>query len=392
VSLFVPVAPLLWSLPWVITPLAIVVRTRRSRSLGEITDCVMPDAPLVSVVIPARDEAHNIERCLRSVLSPRYARLEVVVVDDHSSDGTGSIARRVARDEPRLTVLDAPDLPAGWFGKQWACDTGARATRGALILFTDADTTHAPDLLPRAVNALYDAQADLLTVVGHQEMLGFWERVIQPQLFALLALRFGGADALNRNRRPRNAIANGQFMLFSRDAYAAIGGHASVRGQVAEDLALAQELVRLRRRMVVLVARAQLSTRMYASLAAVVAGWRKNIYAGGRHAVPGGRAGRALYPLALLAAPLAALAPVVALGLAVATAASGTPATAWLVWSAMSTGASLLFWLSVYRYMRAPMRYALLFPLGAAMLGYIAIGAVARGRCVRWKSRTYTAD
>src|SRR6185437_14783611 len=119
-------------------------------------------APLVSVIIPARNEARNIERCVRSVLASTYPSLEVIVVDDHSTDATGSIARAMAAHDSRLVVIDAPDLPAGWFGKQWACATGARAARGQLLVFTDADTRHAPDLLSRAVNALRDRDASLL--------------------------------------------------------------------------------------------------------------------------------------------------------------------------------------------------------------------------------------
>ena len=139
---------------------------------------------------------------------------------------------------------------------------------------------------------MHERRADLLSVAGHQEMHSFWERVIQPQMFALIAIRYGGTEHVSNAKRPEDAIANGQFIAVSRDAYDAIGGHALVRDRVAEDLSMAQEFVRAGRRVVVLLARQQLSTHMYASLREIVGGWRKNIYAGGRHATLGGAVGR----------------------------------------------------------------------------------------------------
>jgi chlorobactene glucosyltransferase len=379
------VAPILWSLPWVVPPCIALARSARSRSLDEVSADVGTPAPFVSVVIPARNEARNIERCVRSVLSTRYPSIEVIVVDDHSTDNTATIARTIAASDTRLRVIEAPQLPSGWFGKQWACATGAKAARGDLLVFTDADTQHAPDLLPRVINAMHDRRAELLSVAGHQEMRTFWERVIQPQMFALIAIRYGGTEHMSNAKRPEDAIANGQFIAVSRDAYVAVGGHALVRDRVAEDLSMAQEFVRAGRRVAVLLARQQLSTHMYASLREIVRGWRKNIYAGGRHAALGGAFGRWLYPAVLIGVPLIGLIPPIALVLA----GLGVLSTAWLTWSSIVVAAALGFWLVIYSFMNAPVRYVVLYPLGLAMLLYIAIGAVARGRRVEWKEREY---
>ncbi len=379
--------PALWSLPWVAVPTVVLVRARQSHSLDEYSDVAPSDAPLVSVVIPARNERRNIEQCVRSVLASRYPALEVIVVDDHSTDGTGDIARTISSGDGRVRVLDAPDLPSDWFGKQWACATGAAAARGSLVLFTDADTRHAPDLISRAANALRERAADLLTVAGHQEMHSFWERVIQPQVFVLLALRYGGSEQISRAKRPENAIANGQFILVRRDTYEAMGGHAAVRDRVAEDLSLAQAWVRARKRLVMLFAMEQLSTHMYASLGELIAGWRKNVYAGGRHAALGGRLGRAAYPAMLLVAPLLGVAPPIVL----IAASCGLLSTAWFLWSVLVVVVSVAFWAVIYRFMRVPVRYALTYPLGAAMLWYIAVGSVLRGKRVEWKDRRYVA-
>ena len=336
-------------------------------------------------MIPARNEARNIERCVRSVLSTRYPSIEVIVVNDHSTDNTATIARTIAASDTRLRVIDAPQLPPGWFGKQWACAAGAKAARGELLVFTDADTLHAPDLLPRVVNAMHDRRAELLSVAGHQEMRTFWERVIQPQMFALIAIRYGGTEHMSNAKRPEDAIANGQFIAVSRGAYVAIGGHALVRDRVAEDLSMAQEFVRAGRRVAVLLARQQLSTHMYASLGEIVRGWRKNIYAGGHHAALGGAVGRWLYPAILIGVPLIGLIPPIALVLAL----FGLLSTAWLTWSSIVVVAALGFWLAIYSFMNAPLRYVALYPLGLAMLLYIAVGAVSRGRRVEWKERQY---
>jgi chlorobactene glucosyltransferase len=381
------VAPLVWALPFVVLPAAIVIRARRSRSLDDVPADVSDDAPLVSAIIPARNERRNIERCARSVLSTTYPLLEVIVVDDHSTDGTGDIARSIASSDSRLRVIDAPALPSGWFGKQWACASGVRESRGSLLLFTDADTWHAPDLLSRAVNALRGERVDLVTLGGHQELHSFWERVIQPQVFVLLSIRYGGTEHVNHATRPADVIANGQFILIERRAYDEIGGHASVRDVVAEDLALAQELLRSGRRMLLLFAKQQLSTHMYASLGELVRGWRKNVYAGGRNATLGGAIGRALYPFILLSTPLVGLLPPVALVLS----AAGVLSNAWLVWSAVVVATTLLFWTTVYRFVDEPVWYAITYPLGLVMLFYIALGSVARGRRVEWKERAYVS-
>jgi chlorobactene glucosyltransferase len=382
------VAALLCTLPWTLPPIVAAVRGRNSRSLDDVSSTVGEDAPFVSVVVPARNERRNIERCARSILSSEYPHFELIVVDDHSTDGTGEIARAIAAGDPRLRVIEAEPLPPGWFGKQWACTNGARVARGEIVLFTDADTWHRADLLPRAVNMLRARQGDLLTLGGHQEMHSFWERVIQPQMFGLLALRYGGTEEVSNTRNPEAAIANGQFILVRRSTYDAMGGHQAVRDRVAEDLSMAQEWVRAGKRIVMALAIEQFSTHMYASLGELVSGWRKNMFAGGRTAAMGGRVGRALFPLVLLAVPVIGLAPVVGLILSL----TGVLGTSWLTWSAVSVAFSLVFWGAIYHVMRESSLNAVLYPLGLVMLFYIALGSVARGRRVEWKNRQYLSS
>lgn len=377
------------ALPWLVAPIATAIRLSRSRSLDEESSAAPDDAPLVSLIVPARDEEQNIERCLRSALASSYPRLEVVLVDDHSRDATAAIAGRIAAEDSRLRIVRAPDLPAGWFGKPWACLTGARAAVGEILCFVDADTTQSPDLVARIVNGMRSRDAGMLSVAGTQEMHTFWETLLQPQVFSVLLLRYGGTESVNRSRRVWDKIANGQCIAIRRDAYEAIGGHASVRDRVAEDLMIAQRLFLAGTRTALVLGVEQLSTRMYSSLGELVRGWRKNVFAGGIDALPSIRVVRLFFPLALLVAPVAELAPVVALALHAAGAASLAPGT--LAWAGASTAALLAWWVAVYLRAKRSPAWALLFPLGAAMLLWIIVGAIARGRRVAWKGRSYRA-
>jgi len=379
--------PLLLAAPWILGPIVTIVRARFSRSLDDESGEPPADAPVVSIVIPARNEARNIGRCVESALASRYPRLEVIVVDDHSTDDTAAIAESLASRDPRLRVITPPTLPDGWFGKQWACATGAAAARGDLLGFMDADTWQAPDLVTRAVNAMRARGSDLLSVAGMQELGSFWERLIQPQIFAIMLQRFGGTELVNRSRSASQKIANGQCIWMRRDAYEALGGHAAVKHEVAEDLALAQLWFRAGRTVTLVLGLSQLSTRMYTSLRELIDGWGKNIYAGGRNAMPLGALGRAIFPLLLVTPGLLGVVPPIVLALGLL----GVVGSGALTWAAIATAANLVWWLLVYGWLRLSPVYALLHPLGAAMVLYIAVGAIARGRRVRWKERDYRA-
>jgi chlorobactene glucosyltransferase len=375
------------TVPWVLLPPIAMFRVARSRSLDNVSATTPARPPLVSVILPARNEARNIERCVRSLLETRYPAVEVIVVDDHSSDDTARLARDAGAGDPRLHVIDNPSLPSGWFGKQWACTTGVATARGELLLFTDADTEHDPDLLPRTVNVLMEDGADLVSVVGRQEMRSFWERLLQPQVFWMLLARYGGTESVSQARRAEDVIANGQYLLMRRGAYEAVGGHESVRDLVAEDLALAQRFHRAGFRVRLIRADAQLSTHMYASLAELIAGWGKNVYAGGIHAMPGGSVGRLLFPIVLPLVPLLTLLPVLALVLAL----PGALPLGWLLWASICVAVNLVYWILIYRGFQQSPWYAFLYPLGAAMVLYIIVRAIGRGRNVGWKGRQYVA-
>jgi chlorobactene glucosyltransferase len=382
-------AAVLWSLPWIIPPVVTYFRLRNSRSLGDESDIPPDNPPLVSVIVPARNEAHNIARCVKSILSTTYPNLELIVVDDSSTDGTAQIARDAAERDPRARFIASPPLPDGWFGKQWACVTGAKVARGSVLQFTDADTVHAPDLVTRSMSAMRRTRAQLFSVAGRQELGGFWEKVIQPQIFSILATRYGGTESITKATNVRDKIANGQCFFVTHDSYNSIGGHASVRASVAEDMMLAQHFFAARKRVVVMLGVDQLSTRMYGSLGEIVRGWQKNVFAGGLDSVPFGKVGQTIFPLFLLMPPMMELLPLLAL---ILVAAGLTAGGTLLLWAAISTSVTLLWWILVYVTVRENPLYALAYPLGALVLLYIFLTAVIRGRRVTWKGRTYISQ
>lgn len=379
---------ILLSLPWIVPPLVTYIRLRRSRSLDSESAIPLENPPLVSVIVPARNEAHNIARCVSSILSTTYPNIELIVVDDSSADETVAIAREAAAGDPRARVITSPPLPEGWFGKQWACATGAKVARGSVLQFTDADTVHSADLVTRSTNAMRDARAQLFSVAGRQELGGFWEKVIQPQIFTILSMRYGGTESITEATSVSNKIANGQCIFVTHDSYDAIGGHGAVRSSVAEDLMLAQRFFAARKRVVLMLGVNQLSTRMYASLGEITRGWRKNVFAGGLDSVPFGRIGRTFFPLVLLLPPLMQLLP----GLVLILGALGHVSPEIILWAAISGVATLIWWLVVYITISENPLYALLYPLGAVVLLYIFVTAVIRGRRVTWKGRTYLSE
>lgn len=335
------------------------------------------------MIIPARNEANTIATVVRSILDSNYSPLELLVVDDRSTDNTAVVVERLASD-PRLQLIGGEELPEGWYGKPWACFQGYRHARGELLLFTDADTRHHPSLLSHAVGALEGENAALVTISPTQRCVTFWERLVMPQIWLLLALRYH-PRTVNQARRPSDVIANGQFILTSRSAYEAAGTHAAVRSEVAEDLALAQTYWARGLKLHFAFAERLMETRMYQGLASLIEGWSKNIYLGGRRSFPDEPLRRALVPGMLVLAMLFWLAPPAMLLLSWAAPSAGQLAPAML-----AIGLSAMFWMLITHGMSIPAIYGLGYPLGALMALYIILRSTWRGgRRVEWRGRVY---
>jgi chlorobactene glucosyltransferase len=232
----------------------------------------------VSILVPARDEQANIERCVRSLLAQDYPDFEVLVLDDRSTDRTWDILTGMAREEARLRVFAGQPLPRGWLGKNWACAQLSTHAAGSLLLFTDADTDHAPQALRFAVTALEGEGADLLTGYPRQNLRSCGEKLVVP-FFSWALYCFLPLPLAYWLRCPAMAGAIGQFLLFRRDAYETIGGHASVRGSIVEDLALARHIKRQGLRWRLFDATSHVSCRMYRDGREASHGLAKNIFA-----------------------------------------------------------------------------------------------------------------
>lgn len=375
---------LLPALPWLLPFAAIPRLARKEPDLAQVPPATT--GPKVSVIVPARNEAATIETVVRSVLASRYPAVELLVVDDRSTDETAAIVARLAAEPAsggRLRLLRGVELPEGWYGKPWACHQGAEAATGEFLVFTDADTRHDPALLAHAVGAFASLPIGALTVAPFQRCAGFWERVVMPQFWVLLGLRFH-PRTVSAARRERDMIANGQFIMFRRETYARLGGHAAVRSEVAEDLALAQRCWRLGERLHFAFADRLMETRMYASLGAIIEGWSKNVYLGGRRAYPDAPVVRALVPVALALTMAFWLAPL----LVMVCTAPRVPG-----WAVAAFALATAFWGLIAFGMQLPLAYGLLHPLGAAVALGIIVRSTLRGSGrVVWKGRTYGAS
>jgi chlorobactene glucosyltransferase len=379
---------MLLALPWVLLIAAVpLLLTRRTR-ISSFAAPAGAHVPLVSVIVPARNESAGIGACLASLLNSLHPRTQIIVVDDGSADGTGDIVRILAEHAGgRLELVDGEPLPDGWLGKPWACWQGAQRARGELLLFTDADTRHDDALLGHAIGALQSRGADLVSVLPRQLMQSFWERLILPHIFSIISLRYHDLERLSRTRNPRGVIANGQFILVRREAYDAIGGHAALRGDVIEDQRLAQRLIESGRRIFVAHADDVMDTRMYRSLAGIVEGWSKNLARGARQAAPGWAAPLAPW-LVALALAVAWIVPPVTLAVTLFQAFGSTA----YGWSLTATAASVVFWLLMHLWLRVPLLYAAAYPLGALVAAGLFVRSALQGRTLVWKGRRYAVD
>ncbi|GAB4484301.1 MAG: glycosyltransferase family 2 protein [Anaerolineales bacterium] len=342
----------------------------------------------ISVIIPARNEAKNIRRCVEAVLAQDYPNFEALVLDDRSTDETPAILAELSARDARLLVLKGGDLPEGWAGKPHALFQAAGAARGEWLLLLDADTFLHPNALSATLSAAQHSGADLYTVMTEQILGSFWEKTVMPLVFTALSVGFSPKKV--NDPASRDAIANGQFIFIRRSVYDAIGGHQSVKNQIVEDKALSEKVKWGGYRLIVADGRGIAKTRMYTNLASMWEGWTKNIYLGLADTPAMLLLGAFGAFLALMAALFMPVWPL--LGFFWQQNGGG-------IWAALVIAQALAVWAALI-FARARVNaemgisrgYALLTPLGAgvfAAMMFTSAWKVLSGSGVTWKGRRY---
>lgn len=237
------------------------------------------DAPRVSILIPARDESGNIEAAVRACLASEGVEMEVVVLDDHSTDDTVAIVERLVREDGRVRLERAPALPAGWCGKQHACARLAEHARHELLFFLDADVRIAPAAVARMVAFLEEGRTDLVSAFPHQVTGTVLEKLMIPliefMLLGYLPLWFSRIF-----RSPGFGAGCGQVFLARRAAYSAVGGHGAIHDSLHDGLKLPRAFREAGYRTDLCVGEGLFECRMYRSGPEVWAGLQKNAHEG----------------------------------------------------------------------------------------------------------------
>ncbi|MCB0044002.1 MAG: glycosyltransferase [Caldilineaceae bacterium] len=236
----------------------------------------------VSLLIPARNEAGIIGSSLRMLQKQDDPGLEILVLDDNSTDDTAEAVRAAAEEDGRIRLLIGAPLPPGRLGKPWACHQLSRAATGDILIFTDADVGWQPRSINAVVQIMNASGADLLSVWPTQITRSWAERLTVP-LMALAVLAYLPLPMVRNNRMRQAAAANGQCMAFRREAYDACGGHAAVAGRIVEDIALAEAIKGAGRALRLADGNGLITCRMYCNWSEVLHGYTKNILAGHRN-------------------------------------------------------------------------------------------------------------
>jgi len=267
------------------------IRSKQDDRYRADPDTPGPDERLsIGVVVPARNEERNIGAIVDSVLQQDAPNLQVVVLNDGSTDRTGEILAQF--DDPRLTVLDGGDapLPEGWLGKAWACQRGSAHHLESdeppnWLLFVDADVTLHPRAISASLGHAHRNELAMVSGLGRLVMETFWEKVLQPVVAGLIMAGNDLEKVNDPDISDDRPLANGQFILIRGDAYAAVGGHSAVRSDVLDDVGMASAITGAGFPYHLIFMRDLFDCRMYTSLSEIWEGWTKNMYAGMRYSM-----------------------------------------------------------------------------------------------------------
>lgn len=234
--------------------------------------------PLVSVLVPARNEERNLKSCLDALSSQTYSRFEVLVLDDRSTDSTFGIAEHAVQSDPRIRVLKGEEVPAGWTGKNWACVQLSRQSKGEIVLFMDADVRPGPAAVENLVAVFERFRASGVSAFPQQRFNGWAAQMIIPLMdvfvYGMLPLR-----SVMSKRFVSLLAANGQWLAFTREAYEKAGTHEAVRSEIVEDMALARLVKKQGMRFVLTSGVGAVECTMYNTWQEILGGFSKNFFA-----------------------------------------------------------------------------------------------------------------
>ena len=255
-----------------------------------------PNSDRVSAIVPARNEQAVIADCVRS-LTGQPQIVEILVVNDHSTDGTLDVVRGLMQESPQVRPLETLELPAGWVGKNYAAWIGAQAAAGDWLLFTDADAVHSPASAAKALREAERTGAVMISYSPEQVMESWYEKAVIPYVYSRLSARFRFSEV--NDAKSTAAAANGQFILIRRDVYEAVGGHARIFAELLEDVALARLVKKAGYPIWFGSGKGTVRVRMYRSFKALWQGWQKNLYPlmGGSLEAVIGEIAKAILPL-----------------------------------------------------------------------------------------------
>ena len=242
-----------------------------------LTGQVLKNPPLISILIPARNEAGNISICLKSLLKQDYPNLEIIVLNDNSTDGTSKVVKVIAEKDNRVRLVEGAPLEDGWIGKNFASHQLAKYAKGEYFIFTDADTLHFPKTISSAFGALITAKVDALSIYPRQIMVTFAERMTVPIINIALQC-FIPFILIKKSKNPLFSTAIGQFMMFKRETYEKIGGYESIKGHMIDDIQISKRVKKSGYKFMVFDGRNTIYCRMYKSLKGVIIGLAKSIY------------------------------------------------------------------------------------------------------------------
>jgi len=270
-----------WSLgaiSWLVFGLAMYAGRRRMLLMYRPPHPIIGAPPAVTILIPAKADGERIRGCLLSAIEQDYPNVQVIAIDDRSTDQTGAVMDEVAASNPRLKVLHITQPPApGWTGKNNALWTGQKLADGEWLLFVDSDMILEKDALSVAMSVVLRKKFDLLSLLPRLESHSFWESLLVPLAGSTASTMY--LIALTNNaQRTNTAFANGQFLLINRTSYDAIGGHETVRDRFCEDIEIARLMKPRGMRPRVSWGNDFCSVRMYSSLGAIFRGWSRIYY------------------------------------------------------------------------------------------------------------------